>query len=313
MVFSSKHFEFSDIPDLSDKVAIITGSNTGIGKVCALEMARKNCQVIIASRSEDKGQAAVADIKSITGNDKVEFIKLDLLSLQSVQAFAEEFKSKHNSLHILFNNAGVMMCPYGLSEDGLETQFATNHVAHYFLTIQLLPLLIKSGPSRIVNVSSFGHNFTSISTPDLKKINDEKEYGSFANYSYSKAFNILFTLELTKRLEAKGIKNVYVNSNHPGMVRSELTRHSVSKDSLMGSFLHNQVAISTEKGALTQLYLATSTEVESKNIKGKYYVPYAKPGCPNGYSKSEKNAATLWDFTENILKEKVPGYQGASI
>ncbi|KAI9272772.1 hypothetical protein BDA99DRAFT_499175 [Phascolomyces articulosus] len=313
MFFSSKPFEFSDIPDLSGKVAIITGSNTGIGKVCAIEMARKNCQVIVASRSEDKGQAAVADIKEITGNDKVEFIKLNLLSLQSVQAFVEEFKSKYDSLHILLNNAGVMMCPYSLSEDGLETQFATNHVAHYFLTIQLLPLLIKSGPSRIVNVSSSGHNFTSFYAPDLERINDEKGYGPFTNYSYSKAFNILFTIELAKRLEAKGIKNVYVNSNHPGMVRSELGRHSVSKDSLFATFLYNVLTVPTEKGALTQMYLATSTEVESNNINGKYYVPNAKPGHPNGYSKSEKNAAILWDFTENLLKEKVSGYQGAPV
>ncbi|KAG2224570.1 hypothetical protein INT45_003710 [Circinella minor] len=324
MFFSSKHFEFSDIPDLSGKVAIITGSNTGIGKICATEMARKNCQVIVASRSEDKGQAAVAEIKSITGNDNVEFIKLDLLSLKSVKQFAEEFKSKYDKLHILLNNAGVMMCPYGLSEDGMqmkftiyrlriETQFATNHVAHYYLTMLLLPTLIDSKPSRIVNVSSDGHNYTCISEPNLDKINAKEGYGSFKQYSYTKAFNILVCVELTKRLKAKGIENVYVNANHPGLVKTELARHISLFESFYVRFVLNNIAMEPEQGALTQMYLATSQEVESKNIKGQYYVPYAKPSSAVAYARSEKNAAALYDFTEELLKEKVPDYQGAPI
>ncbi|KAI7859437.1 hypothetical protein BDC45DRAFT_475254 [Circinella umbellata] len=313
MFFSSKHFEFSDIPDLSGKVAIITGSNTGIGKICATEMARKNCQVIVASRSEDKGQAAVAEIKSITGNDNVEFIKLDLLSLKSVKQFAEEFKSKYDKLHILLNNAGVMMCPYGLSEDGLETQFATNHVAHYYLTMLLLPTLIDSKPSRIVNVSSYGHNYTCVSEPNLDKINAKEGYSPFKQYSYTKAFNILVCVELTKRLKAKGIENVYVNTNHPGLVKTELARHISLFESFYVRFILNNIAMEPEQGALTQMYLATSQEVESKDIKGQYYVPYAKPSSAVAYARSEKNAATLYEFTEKLLKEKIPDYQGAPI
>ncbi|KAI8138272.1 hypothetical protein BJV82DRAFT_673816 [Fennellomyces sp. T-0311] len=312
-MFTKRHFEFSDIPDLSGKIAIITGSNTGIGKICAIEMARKNCRVIVASRSPDKGQAAVADVKKITGNDKVEFIKLDLLSLASVQAFAEEFMSKHKELHILLNNAGVMMCPYGLSEDGIETQFATNHVAHFYLTMLLLPLLEKSTPSRIVNVSSSGNGMTSLSAVSLDKVNDEKTYSKTFHYGLSKACNVLFTRELAKRLEAKGVNNLYVNVNHPGIVRTELIRHSMKEDTFIKRFVENVIAVSSEEGSLTQLYLATSPEVESKDIRGKYFVPVAENGCLNAYSSSDKNAAHLWEFTENLLKEKVPGYSGAPI
>ncbi|KAI9494536.1 hypothetical protein BDB00DRAFT_818425 [Zychaea mexicana] len=313
-MFFSKNFDFSKIPDLTGKIAIITGSNTGIGKVCALEMARQNCQIIVASRSEEKGQAAVTEIKSATGNDKVEFMKLDLLSLEAVKAFAEEFTAKFDKLHILLNNAGVMMCPYGLSKDGIEIQFATNHVAHYYLTMQLLPLLIKSGPSRIVNVSSMGHHSTSVYAPNFTdKISEKKGYNATLQYGFTKACNIMFTRELAKRLEAQGIDNVYVNCNHPGVVSSELSRHIASPKSFLDSVYNNYLAITTENGSLTQLYLATSPEVESKQIKGQYYVPYAASGWANPYSRSEKNAADLWEYTEKLLKEKVPDYQGAAI
>ncbi|KAI7850912.1 hypothetical protein BDC45DRAFT_487410 [Circinella umbellata] len=309
----TKHFQISNIPDLSGKIAIITGSNTGIGKLCATEMARKNCEIIVASRSEDKGQAAVADIKSATGNQKVEYIKLDLMSLKSVKAFADQFKSKYDKLDILLNNAGVMSCPYGLSEDGIETQFATNHMGHYYLTMQLLPILIKSGPSRIVNVSSMAHLFTTVSVPKFEQVSRKKGYNATIQYGFTKACNILFSRELTRRLESKGISNVYVNCNHPGIVSSELSRHVVQQDTILDSLYNNYFAISTENGSLTQLYLATSPEVESKNIKGQYYVPYARPGWSAPYTTSEKNAIDLWEFTENLLKEKIPDYQGSPI
>ncbi|KAI8150267.1 hypothetical protein BJV82DRAFT_586522 [Fennellomyces sp. T-0311] len=312
-MFWSSNFDFAAIPDLSGKIAIITGSNTGIGKVCATEMARKNCHVIVACRTEKKGTKAVADIKAETGNDKVEFMKLDLLSLAAVKAFAEEFRSKYDQLDILMNNAGVMMCPYGLSEDGIETQFATNHVAHYYLTMLLLPVLEKSAPSRIVNVSSKGHYMTSLRAVSFDKVSDAKTYNPNFHYGLSKACNILFTRELSKRLEAKGIDNIFVNTNHPGVVRSELSRHIMSPSGVLETIYNNCITITTEQGALTQLYLATSPEVESKNIKGKFYVPYAVPGYVNGYSSSDENATKLWEFTESLLKEKVPGYQGAPI
>ncbi|ORY94995.1 hypothetical protein BCR43DRAFT_476935 [Syncephalastrum racemosum] len=311
-MFWSKSYSFNKIPDLSGKLAVITGSNTGIGKVCALEMARKNCHVVIASRTESKGLAAVDEIKQVTGNDKVEFMQLNLLSLQSVKRFAEAFKAKHDRLDILMNNAGVMMCPFGLSEDGLETQFGTNHIAHYYLTILLLPVIEKTPKARIVNVSSAGHAFSMLSGIDYDTINEEKGYSKVFQYGKSKAANILFTRELSRRLEEKGV-DVYVNCNHPGVVRSELTRHIINQKSILESIYDAAMTITTEDGALAQLYLATSPEVESKKIKGQYYVPYGKPGWTVPFVKSEKNAKDLWDYSEKILKEKVPGYDGAPL
>ncbi|KAI8150268.1 hypothetical protein BJV82DRAFT_586528 [Fennellomyces sp. T-0311] len=265
---------------------------------------------IVACRSEEKGKAAVEEIQLATGNDKIEFMKLDLLSLAAVKTFADEFKSKHNQLHILLNNAGVMGCPFGLSEDGIETNFATNYVAHYYLTMLLLPVLIESKPSRIVNVSAKLHKATSFKTMSLDKVNDEKAYSKIFHYAFSKACNILFTRELTKQLESKGINDIYVNSGHPGVVRTEMSRHLASPTSIVVRLFNALVTISPEDGALTQLYLATSPEVESKDVRGEYYVPYGVPGSVNEYSSSDKNAKELWEFTEKLLKEKAPDYQG---
>ncbi|KAI8379308.1 uncharacterized protein BYT42DRAFT_568378 [Radiomyces spectabilis] len=310
MFWASKEFEFKDIPDLTGKIAIITGSNTGIGKVCALEMARKGCQVVIGCRDEKKANAAMEDIKKSTGNDKVEFIRLDLMSLQSVKEFADTFKARYDRLHILMNNAGVMMCPFALSKDGIETQFATNHVGHFYLTVQLLPLLEQSAPSRIINVSSIAHH-TPFKRLDLEHISDEKRYNRIIHYGKSKTANILFTRELNKRLQAKGCKNVYVNCNHPGMVQSELERHIVG--GLLPGFLYRMFQISTEDGALAQLFLATSPKVEQENITGEYYVPYGKRAQTTTMAASDEVALELWNFTENLLKEKIPGYTGAGI
>ncbi|KAF7727052.1 hypothetical protein EC973_008099 [Apophysomyces ossiformis] len=231
-------------------------------------MARKQCHVVLACRSKEKTEKVVEDIKRETGNEKVEFMELNLLSLNSVKNFAQEFIARYDKLHILLNNAGVMNAPFALSEDG--KQFATNHVGHYYLTILLLPVLEKTKPSRIINVSSMGHQLAR--SLNLETINDLSAYHSGWQYCKTKACNILFTRELVKRLKQKGIEHIYVNSNHPGVVRSELTRHMFSVGGVMNWLYDHLLTITTEDGALAQLYLATSPEVEEKNIRGQYYV-----------------------------------------
>ncbi|KAI8883970.1 NAD(P)-binding protein [Backusella circina FSU 941] len=309
--FAKRNFSFEQIPDLSGKIAIVTGSNTGIGRVCALEMARKNCTIILACRNSEKTLAVAKEIQEETGNKNIEFIQLDLMSLKSVKAFTDEFKSRYSNLHILINNAGVMMCPFGLSEDGIETQFATNHVAHFYLTTLLLPELERSAPSRVVNVSSEGHRIP-FGKLDLENISDPKKYNRTSQYGKSKTCNILFTRELSKRLEAKGVE-VYVNANHPGVVRSELTRHLISTSSIFTKVYNTVFTITTEDGAVTQLYLATSPEVEEKKHKGKYFIPYATLRKSYGVSASEDAPKELWDFTEKLLAEKVPGYEKVAL
>jgi NAD(P)-dependent dehydrogenase (short-subunit alcohol dehydrogenase family) len=147
----------------------------------------------------------IEQIKKETGNEKLEFIEVDLMSLKSVQNFVTEYKSKHDKLHILLNNAGLMGSSVHTSADGLDSQFATNHVAHFYLTTQLLPIIKQSGPSRIVNVSSLAHKLR-VGPLDFEHINDEKNRGQASNYSKTKAANILFTIELNKRLEAEGVQ-----------------------------------------------------------------------------------------------------------
>ncbi|KAG2186163.1 hypothetical protein INT43_002601 [Umbelopsis isabellina] len=307
-----RNFNLDEIPDMTGKVCIVTGGNTGIGKICVQELAKKNAHVIVASRTPSKGQAVVDEVKESTKNDKVEFMQLDLLSLSSVSAFIQSFKDKNLPLHLLLNNAGVMSCPFTLSEDGIEAQFATNHVAHYYLTTQLLPILEKSQPSRVVNVSSLAHKYIFWNGLVLDDMNDESKYNKHMAYGRSKAANILFTRELTRKLEDSGdkYKNVYVNTNHPGAVSTELTRHN---ESMTMSVMRRLFFIAPEDGAKTQLYLATSPEIEKKNIKGKYFVPYGDESVPNKHAASQENQTKLWDFTENLLKEKVPGYTGANI
>ncbi|CAO3682998.1 unnamed protein product [Umbelopsis vinacea] len=305
-----KNFTLEQIPDMTGKVCIVTGGNTGIGRVCVLELAKKNAHVIVASRTPSKAQVVVDEVKAVTQNDKVEFLQLDLLSLKSVTEFLTAFKAKGLPLHLLLNNAGVMACPYALSEDGIESQFATNHLAHFYLTTQLLPILEENQPSRIVNVSSLAHQYIFWNGFKLDSLNDESKYQKEMAYGRSKAANILFTRELAKRLEARAVENLYVNCNHPGAVATDLQRHVAG---FFYDIIGKLLFVTPEEGAITQMYLATSPEIEEKSIKGKYFVPYGKEATPNKHSTSEENQIQLWDFSEKILKEKVPGYAGAGI
>ncbi|EPZ37027.1 NAD(P)-binding protein [Rozella allomycis CSF55] len=265
---TKQSFCFDDIPDLSGKVAIVTGGNTGIGFVTVRELARKNCHVFLGSRSKEKADIAIQKIKEVIPNANVEFLGMDLLSLESVDAAVHDFKAKGLPLHILINNAGIMACPFSLSKDGIESQFATNHVAHFRLTTGLLPILEASRPSRIVNVSSMAHKWAD--SFDLNELNNEKKYSKWTAYGVSKLSNIYFTRELSRRLEEKGVNDLYVNCVHPGVVNTELTRHN----SFFGltKFFASLFFISPDQGAMTQLYVATNQDIERNNYKGQYFV-----------------------------------------
>ncbi|RUS34753.1 hypothetical protein BC938DRAFT_478748 [Jimgerdemannia flammicorona] len=306
-------FSIEDVPDMTGKVCVVTGANTGMGKICATVLAKKGAHVFLACRTASKTNPVIAEIKSTTGNDKVEFLELDLLSLASVASCAETFKARKLPLHLLLNNAGVMASPFSLSADGLESQFATNHVGHFLLTTQLLSILEASAPSRIVVVSSMGHIIT-YGGLGLEDLNDPNKYNPWFAYGRSKLANILFVRELTKKLEAKGVKNVYVNANHPGFVATDLHRHAeATTPKFIADFVTNYIHISPEVGAVTHMYLATSPEVEEKDIRGQYYVPTAKPGHISWAARDDKLAEELWAWTVNTLKEKVPGYSGPTI
>ena len=322
-------FSAADIPDLKGKVAIVTGANTGIGKVSSIELARSDrsfslpvvsffsfspqadhvcvfcflffrhgAHVIMACRSAEKARPAVEEAIKVSGNQNVEFLPLDLSSLKSVAAFVEAFKAKNLPLHLLLNNAGVMACPFALTTDGIESQFGTNHIGHFYLTLLLFDLLEQNQPSRIVNVSSSAHNMAPSQGILFDSINDEASYGAWKAYGQSKLANILFTRELARRSEGK---QIFINTLHPGVVETDLQRH-------MGGFskwLINRVSLTPEKGALTQLYLSAHPDVEKNNIHGEFYVPTAKKSTSSSLSRDQKLAEKLWDFSVALVKEKV--------
>uniref|UniRef100_A0A8C9QH72 Retinol dehydrogenase 12 n=1 Tax=Spermophilus dauricus TaxID=99837 RepID=A0A8C9QH72_SPEDA len=195
---------------LPGKVVVITGANTGIGKETARELARRGARVYIACRDVLKGESAASDIRADTKNSQVLVRKLDLSDTKSIRAFAEGFLAEEKQLHILINNAGVMLCPYSKTADGFETHLGVNHLGHFLLTHLLLERLKESAPARVVNLSSVVHHIGKIRFHDLQ---GEKRYCSGLAYCHSKLANVLFTRELAKRLQGTGVTTYAV---HPG-------------------------------------------------------------------------------------------------
>ncbi|KAL5007920.1 hypothetical protein ScPMuIL_013501 [Solemya velum] len=214
------------------KTVIITGANTGIGKVTATELARRGGRIIMACRDIEKCEQARAEIVLETANRNVVCKRLDLASIASIRAFSKNINEKESHLECLINNAGVMRCPKTLTEDGFEMQLGTNHLGHVLLTHLLLDKLKQSAPSRIINLSSLAHKRGRINFEDL---NSSKKYDPSEAYDQSKLANILFTRELAERLKGTGVT---VNAVHPGVVKTELQRHmSVSNSYFSGFFL----------------------------------------------------------------------------
>ncbi|KAI8802209.1 hypothetical protein BJ742DRAFT_833843 [Cladochytrium replicatum] len=299
---------YDKIPSLAGKVVVITGGSGGLGKIQALEMAKKGAHVFIVGRSPEKTQAAVDEIQRASGNEKVEFLHADLLDLASVEKCADEFLARKLPLHILVNNAGIMLAPFALSKDGIETQFATNHFAHVVLTTKLLPAMAGLPEARIVNLSSIMHQHAPSCGIKMELLNDPARYNATTRYSETKVANILFTRSLQKKLDENGKGHIYVNAVHPGVVRTELTRFTlVGQKNTLGaivSAIYNSLIISVEKGAITQTYVATSQEISEQKIKAKYFVPYATMERPTAISLTDELASECWTWTEKVLKEK---------
>ncbi|KAJ3122125.1 hypothetical protein HK098_003104 [Nowakowskiella sp. JEL0407] len=300
-------FSIADIPDLSGKVAIVTGGNTGLGYVTVLELARKNAKVYMAARTQSRAQKAISRIKEELPHAKVEYLELNLADLKQVKRAARNFLVSENRLDILVNNAGIMACPFELTVDGYESQFATNHLGHFMFTMTLLPVLEKSAPSRIVNVSSNATRFGPPGGVLLESINDENAMSTWQRYGQSKLANVLFTKSLAEKLAGK---QVFVNAIHPGRVNTELVRgpeaNAAKNPSIFMNFLmlikplfQSMLTVTPEEGALTQLYAATSPEIVEKNYRGEYFIPYGKLGKPNvEYTNDKELRDRLWEFSE---------------
>jgi retinol dehydrogenase 12 len=272
--------------ELSGRTFLVTGGNTGIGLATATALAQRGGRVFIASRSRAKGEAAVARIRTGTGNDAVRFLPLDLADLDSVRACAAGFLALGEPLHVLVNNAG-MAGQQGLTRQGFELLFGVNHLGHFALTGALLDCMKASGAARVVNVSSDAHyNARGIDFAALRR----RGHGLTAMHEYavSKLCNVLFTQELGRRLSGTGVTSYAL---HPGVVASDIWRRVPWP---VRPLLTRRM-LSVQDGARTSLYCATSADVAG--VTGRFYDKCAER-APSDVATPEL-AAELWDQSEN--------------
>ncbi|MCZ6829811.1 MAG: SDR family oxidoreductase [Gammaproteobacteria bacterium] len=265
------------------KTILITGTTSGIGKVTALELARQGHEVVMANRNRARTEQLAREIIEQTGNDKVSQLDLDLASLASVRACADEFLRTHGKLDILLNNAGLMSTEEVITEDGFELQFAVNNLAPFLLTLQLMPALEAAVPSQVIFVTSMMHKFGKL---DFDSFRGWKKYSGGASYNQSKLAMMLNASELAERVRGKRIA---VNTLHPGAVNTGI----LDNYSTFAQFFLRRLFIVPEKGAQTSLYLAAQ---DARTMPtGKYFVnsKVAKAGKHVGNRKLQEQ---LWEL-----------------
>ncbi len=272
---------------LAGKLCIVTGANTGIGKETALGLARLGATVVMVCRDRERGEAAQREIKQKSGNSNVDLMLCDFSSQNSIRQFVRDFTERHNRLDVLVNNAGVVLRQHSMTEDGLESTFAINHLGYFLVTNLLLDVLKKSAPSRIVNVASTAHKYGKL---DISGWPTGRNYSSFGAYANSKLANVLFTYELARRLKGSGVTS---NCLHPGGVGTNLFR---GLPAFMQTLI-KLVTISPERGARTSIFLASSPEVEG--VTGKYFAR-SKQQQSSVASRDEEAANILWEVSAEL-------------
>ena len=276
-------FDSLVLPDLHDKTFVITGANTGIGKITARELARKGARVILACRSKEKTDPVIAEIAAATGSTKLEFIALDLGDLASVRRCAEELLARDLPIHGLINNAGLAG-KRGVTKDCFELTFGTNHVGHYLFTRLLLERLKATPGARIVNVSSKSHyQAKGIDWSELHT--STKSVTGLHEYEVSKLANVLFTKELARQLGASGVTTYAV---HPGVVATDVWRQVPAPI----RWLIKKWMITPEDGAVASLRCATAPELATET--GKYYDVGGKEKQPSKLADDVELQHTLW-------------------
>ena len=291
------------IPDQHGRTAIVTGANSGLGLVSARELARHGATVVLACRNTEKGARALEQISAEVPDAEVELAELDLGELASVQAFAESFRQsgEHDGLDLLINNAGVMAPPRRQTADGFELQLGTNHLGHFALTARLIGLLEGRADARVVTLSSNAHKMGRIDFDDLQH---ERGYTRWGAYGQAKLANLMFALELDRRLRAAG-STVKSLAAHPGYAATNLQSAAVpALDRVVMQFTNLIVAQSADMGALPSLYAATCPGLEG----GSYIGPdgigefrgHPQPVSPSRAARDEQAAAHLWAVSEEL-------------
>jgi len=284
--------------DLTGKVAVVTGSNTGIGKETVRGLAEKGAKVIMACRNLEKAESAADDI----GLPNIRVKKCDLASFASIREFCRQIVKEEKKIDILINNAGMFSTQYTLTEDGQESLFQVNHLGHFLLTNLLLDKLKASSGARIINVSSVGHWGVLKFPFDDPTFSKSWFYNGMSVYCITKLANVLFTLELAERL--KGSK-IQVFSLHPGGVYTDLGRNAKDLLPEMVSSIFGKVAmlmtISAEVGARTSLYCAMEPKLSDPKYSGKYF-DNCQVGSSSPYAKNQDMAKKLWELSTKLVK-----------
>lgn len=298
----------ADIPDQRGRVAIVTGANSGLGKITSRELARAGAKVVMGCRDTAKGERAVAEIREAVPGAELELESLDLADLSAVREFAATVGERHPSLDLLINNAGVMATPRRETADGFEMQIGTNHLGHFALTGLLLERLLANAQPRVVTVSSGGHRGGRINFDDL---HGERRYGRWSAYMQSKLANLLSAYELQRRATAAGsaLRSV---AAHPGYSSTHLQSSgpglggglAAGFNTAVMAVTNRVIAQSEEMGALPSLYAATTAD-----LPGGSYVGPDGMGELRGHptivgssraSKDEAVAGRLWDLSVEL-------------
>jgi NAD(P)-dependent dehydrogenase (short-subunit alcohol dehydrogenase family) len=274
---------------MTGRICVVTGASRGIGRAAAEALARLGAAVVLVCRRQSDG-AEIARELAPEAAEPPDVVTADLSSQASIRLAASQIRNRYPRLHVLINNAGVFTRQRKVTVDGLELQFAVNHLAYFLLTNLLLDQLDAGSPSRIINVSSGAHAGARLDFDDLQ---GERGYDGNRAYSQTKLANILFTYELARRVRGSGVT---ANCLHPGVIGTRLLADYMGVP-VAGGALARTFGAKPEKGAETIVYLASSPEVEG--VSGKYYVN-KKPVASSRESYDEANARRLWEVSERL-------------
>ncbi|MEW6472142.1 MAG: oxidoreductase [Actinomycetota bacterium] len=292
-----------DIPDLSGRVAVVTGANRGLGREVTRYLAGHGARVIMACRDEAAGEAAASALRAAGMTGALEVRSLGLASLASVEKFAAELGAEPR-LDLLANNAGLMAVDRGLTADGFETHMGVNHLGHFALTARLLPQLLATAGSRIVTMSSMGARLGRVDLGDL--LWERRPYDRWQAYFQSKLANLLFTLELDRRLRRAGAATAALAA-HPGGSRTSLGRNGRSWTNRLVPLWHPFIQ-SASRGALPFVRAATDPEANSGEYYGPQFQVWGRPvrETPSRQARDPGLAAGLWQLSEQLTGCRFP-------
>ncbi len=292
-----KRWTPDDLPDLTGRTALVTGANSGLGFWTAVELSRHGARVLMACRNPDRAGAALSRLRGEVSGASAELVELDLASLASVDKAAAEVADRVPALDLLVNNAGIMAVGEGRTEDGFELQFGTNHLGHFALTGQLLPLLLKAPAPRVVTVSSYAHKIGSIDFDDLM---GERSYRRWRAYGQSKLANLLFTHELDRRAQGR----LTAVAAHPGYAATHLQTGTGQKHFEKLMALGNKVfAQSDAQGAWPTLRAASDPDLRGGEYFGPHLLELRGNPVPAGRTRHARNpetAARLWEVSDTL-------------